>query len=175
MDSQEIARIAILEARKHLVQHVKNPDETSRIGMMMASHMAGRAIAATKTTVCHALSYTMTSEYGIPHGIAVASTLGQALVYNAYVTDQDVVDPRGAEYVRHMMHKLASLLGYASPEAARDSIYALLDAILNGHSPADFGIQSEEDVLRVARSVNAERLKNNPRQMTEEALIGLLS
>ena len=175
LDSQEIARIAILEARKHLVQHVKNPDETSRIGMMMASHMAGRAIAATKTTVCHALSYTMTSEYGIPHGIAVASTLGQALVYNGQVTDDDVVDPRGVDYVRDVMHKLTEMLGQANPEAARDSIYALLDAILNGHMPADFGIESEEDILHIAQSVNAERLKNNPRRMTREALIGLLT
>ena len=175
VESQEIARIAILEARKHLVQHVKNPGETSRIGMVMASHMAGRAIAATKTTVCHALSYTMTSEYGMPHGIAVAMTLGPALLFNAHVTDQDVADPRGAAYVRDTMHRLALVLGYESPEAACEGMNALLDAILGGHKPADFGIETEEDVLHIARSVNMERLKNNPRMMTEEALVGLLS
>ena len=173
-DSQEISRVAILEARKHLVQHVKNPDEGSRFGMVMASHMAGRAIAATKTTVCHALSYTMTSEFGIPHGIAVAMTLGPALVYNAHVTDEDAIDSRGVEYVRGTMHKLIRLLGAETPEEARDDIFALLDATLSGHRPAHFGIESEEDVQHIASTVNPERLKNNPRRMTEEALMGLL-
>lgn len=174
-DSREISRVAIQEARKHLVQHVKNPDEESRIGMVMASHMAGRAIAATRTTVCHALSYTMTSEYGIPHGIAVALTLGPALVYNAQVTPNDTADPRGVDFVQASMRALIKLLGYATAEEARDGIYALLDGVVGGHKVEDFGIESQEDMQYIASQVNPERLKNNPRNMTEAALASLLA
>lgn len=40
-------------------------------GQMLGSYWAGRAIDISRTTAAHALSYYMTSHYGIPHGHAV--------------------------------------------------------------------------------------------------------
>lgn len=174
-ESQQIAKVAIQESWGHLVKYVKDPDESSRIAMVMAAHMAGRAIAATTTTVCHALSYTMTSEYDVPHGIAVALTLGPALIYNSQVTDEDVVDSRGAGYVRSSVDAIVTLLGFNSPEEACLGIMSLMDEILEGHDPGHFGIESESDLLHIASTVNPERLKNNPRKVTADALVELLS
>jgi len=173
-DSQELSRKAILGAKNYLAQHVNNPDDASREGMVIASHLAGKAIAQAKTTVCHALSYTMTFRYGIPHGIAVALTLGRVLVYNAAVTDDDVLDPRGAEYVRHSMHDIVGLLGYANPEEASLGINTLLDSIVGGHTLSYFGVHPEEDKLYISNTVNLERLKNNPRRVTQNALMEFL-
>ena len=39
--------------------------------MPMASHLSGKAINISRTTVAHALSYDITERYGIPHGHAV--------------------------------------------------------------------------------------------------------
>ena len=175
VDSKEVAKRAIQEAWTHLVKYVKDPDETTRIAMAMASHMSGRAIAATATTVCHALSYTMTAEYDVPHGIAVALTLGPALVYNSQVTDEDVVDPRGAEYVRASVNAVVELLGFRTSEEACQGIYGLLDELLDGHDLEHFGIETETDVLHIASTVNTERLKNNPRLVTTDDLVELLN
>lgn len=174
-ETQQISKVALQEAWRHLVKYVKDPDETTRIGMMMASHMAGRAIAATTTTVCHALSYTMTFEYDVPHGIAVALTLGPALVYNARVDDEDVADPRGAEHVRSSVHAIVNMLGFNTPEEACNGILELLDQILEEHDMAHFGIESEADLLHIFNTVNPERLRNNPREVTSDALVDLLS
>lgn len=172
--SQELSREAIREAKAHLAEHVNNPDDPSREGMVIASHLAGRAIAQAKTTVCHALSYTMTSRYSIPHGIAVALTLGRVLVYNSGVTDDNVLDPRGAEYVRKTMREIVGLLGYTGPEEASLGISTLLDTIVGGHTLQYFGVHSEEDMLYISNTVNLERLKNNPRRVTQEALRAFL-
>ena len=174
-ESQQIAKVAIQESWKHLVKYVKDPDESARIAMVMAAHMAGRAIAATTTTVCHALSYTMTSEYEVPHGIAVALTLGPALIYNSQVNDEDVADPRGASYVRTSVDDIVTMLGFNSPEEACKGILHLMDEILEGHDPGHFGIESESDILHIASTVNPERLKNNPRVVTSDALVELLN
>ena len=173
-ESQELSRKAILEAKNHLVRHVNNPDETTQKGMVIASHLAGKAIAQAKTTVCHALSYTMSSRHGIPHGIAVALTLGRVLDYNSRVTDDDVLDQRGAGYVRRTVHEIVGLLGYTRPEKASVGISTLLDTIVGGHTLAYFGVNSEEDRWYLSNTVNLERLKNNPRKVTEKALMEFL-
>lgn len=40
--------------------------------LLLAAHMAGQAIAESRTTLAHALSYPLTARFGMPHGEAVA-------------------------------------------------------------------------------------------------------
>lgn len=41
---------------------------------MEGANLAGQAINITRTTAPHAMSYTLTSKFGYPHGHAVALT-----------------------------------------------------------------------------------------------------
>jgi alcohol dehydrogenase class IV len=50
--------------------------------MLWAAHLAGKAIAITRTTGPHALSYYLTANFGVPHGQAVALTLPLFFLYN---------------------------------------------------------------------------------------------
>ena len=45
------------------------------LGYAEAAHLAGIAINTTKTTAPHALSYALTTDYGVDHGHAVGLLL----------------------------------------------------------------------------------------------------
>lgn len=47
--------------------------------MSLTAHLAGRAIALTRTTIPHALSYPLTSRYGLAHGLAVSLSMATYL------------------------------------------------------------------------------------------------
>ncbi len=60
--AQEAARLAF----NHLATAVNAPTPEARRAMSRAAHLAGKAINITKTTAPHALSYFLTSRYGVP-------------------------------------------------------------------------------------------------------------
>jgi len=49
--------------------------------MFEAAFYAGKAIDITQTGICHAVSYPLTTKYGIPHGLAAASMLATLIFY----------------------------------------------------------------------------------------------
>jgi len=114
-ESNKYAQEAILLIQDRLRDAVINIGRKSREEMMKASNLAGKAINITKTTAPHAISYILTSKFGIPHGHAVGLTLGKMLVYNSLVTDDDINDPRGSEYVRQNIEDLCRALGAKTP------------------------------------------------------------
>jgi|TARA_Y100000310_G_scaffold167546_2_gene167405 alcohol dehydrogenase class IV len=172
-ESQKYAREAINLVLNNLNNAVNNPSLESREAMINAAHLAGMAINITKTTAPHALSYYLTSKYGIPHGHAVALTFGEVLVHNSLVTEEDVIDERGAHHVRNTMQELYGLLGCTDANSSRERIKDLMDSIDLEISLSQFGI-TKEDIGLILGSVNLERLKNNPRKLTVESMRELL-
>ena len=134
-----------------------------REDLLLGANFAGRAINITRTTVPHALSYTLTSKYGYPHGHAVALTFP---FFVRYYIEAGESSYNGADYNRHVgkMKKLAALLGIeASPEDAMRQYIARLGL---GFDPnRDF------DDLVVARGVNLERAGNSPMAVTVDVLM----
>ena len=60
----------------HLKEAILTPDNIeSRRGMCLGSVFAGLAFSQTRTTACHAISYPLTAQFGISHGVAVAMSL----------------------------------------------------------------------------------------------------
>ena len=57
-------------------------NETVRNDMALASVFAGGAIAETKTSICHSISYPLTISLGIPHGLACAFSMRDVLHFN---------------------------------------------------------------------------------------------
>jgi alcohol dehydrogenase len=173
-ESIEFATQAARLALRHLVAATREPTPEDRLGMCRASHLAGRAIDISKTTAPHALSYALTSRHGIPHGSAVALTLSRLLEWNAGVTDADCVDPRGAQHVRGRIAMILELLEADSVEAACRRIDNLITAVGSPASLREAGIVRREQVQQIIDSVNLERMSNNPRRTTREALCDLL-
>ena len=142
--------------------------------MAWGAHLAGQAINLTQTTAPHALSYTLTSAFGIPHGAAVALTLGPVLAFNARVNEADCVDCRGPESVQERLAIIFETIGVNSPEHA-DTVFRQKVAAVG--CPVTFsgaGIEGADLIDRICKQVNPERLANNPRRLTPAAMRELL-
>lgn len=86
--------------------------------MLRAADLAGRAIDITQTTAGHAMSYKLTSLYGIAHGHAVALCVASLWPYMLSHME-DCIDPRGSAYLRAVFGELAEAFGYESKEDER--------------------------------------------------------
>ncbi len=174
-ESKEYAKQAITLAIDNMVGAVNRSTEESRIRMMEAANLAGKAINISKTTASHAISYPMTSYFGVPHGHAVGLTLGEMLVFNAQVGENDVADSRGVGYVRNTIDDLVGVLGCSSPEDANSFLGSLMEQIKLSTRLNEVGIVSESDIDTVVKNgFNPERMKNNPRKINETQLRNIL-
>ena len=142
--------------------------------MSKAAYLAGRAINVTRTTAPHAVSYPLTAHFGVPHGHAVALTLGEFLVYNSRVSDDDVTDPRGTSHVRRVVDELVQMLGCETAEEGRERVRAMMRAIGLATELSALGIPSPAAADLVVRQVNVERMVNNPRALNSDRLRDIL-
>jgi alcohol dehydrogenase len=165
-----------LQALEYLLpsidQAVLHPTDAVRLHMLRGAHLAGQAIAIAKTTAPHALSYGLTVRYGVDHGEAVGMSMPYFLQYNADVTKLDCIDPRGATYVRRRIDEIVGLLGADTSERAAMKFRVLLERIGLRSYVATEQPESERHLL--TKTVNAERLANNPRRVQSAAVARLL-
>ncbi|WP_206502821.1 phosphonoacetaldehyde reductase [Streptomyces chrestomyceticus] len=146
-------------------------DEAARTVLSCASVFAGLAIAGTRTTVPHAVSYPMTLRYGIPHGHACALTLGAVLRFNAAVTSQDCRDPRGPEHIASVLRSVCHQLDARDPAAAHQRLDALLRRL---GLPTLRGLDHIDVRALAGDVVTYNRFDNNPRHMSRGQLTALL-
>ena len=106
------------------------------------AYWAGRAINITKTTAPHAYSYAFTSDYGYPHGHAVALTLPFFIALN------------GNDEL------------YALLQTNRDNCMSNMAAYLQEIN-IDCNLKNI-DIDAVLSKVNIQRLANNPINITNE-------
>lgn len=168
-ESKNYAEKSIQLVLSNIESAVNNPTLESREAMAKASNLAGKAIDVTSTTACHAMSYPFTSYFGIPHGHAVALTLGEMLIYNSKITQKSCVDKRGVDYVKNTMGELINILGVKDTQEANIKINSLLKEISLESKLLNFGISSRQ-LDAVIDNINLERLKNNPRKMSKKRI-----
>jgi alcohol dehydrogenase class IV len=143
--------------------------------MCEAAHFAGKAINISKTTAPHALSYWLTTQYGVPHGAAVALFVGRFVEFNAGVSIVDCNDRRGPDDVQRRISKLLGLLGVKDAASGRGKLEELISKLGCPVTLRDVGICGESEVTTLCAKVNAERLSNNPRKIGFEQLVELLA
>lgn len=174
-ESKKYAEKAIKLILTNLYDVVNNPNEKSRINMSIAAHYAGKAINISKTTACHAISYPITSYFNVPHGQAVALTLPPMIIYNSKVSRSDILDSRGLNYVKDTMKNLISIIGANNFLEAKQKIEKLMLDIGLKIKLHKLGIKTKDDIeLIIKNGFNPERVKNNPRKLTESNLRGIL-
>jgi len=173
-ESRRYAEKAITLLITHLEQAVNRPSAAARDQILRAANYAGRAINLSKTTAPHALSYTITSLYGTPHGHAVAMTLGAFFPFH---------EPKSAERLNGRLSRseyldthtqLLSLLDAHSADEARDLWYQRMAACGLDLKVVGQGIADSPDVEKVVSRINLERLSNHPVNFTAEQLFTLI-
>lgn len=154
--------LAIRLIRSHLAALAAHPDDAGlREIIGKASLYAGLAFSNTRTTVCHSVSYPITEKFGVPHGTAVALTLGSFMAYNKEaITDYDALlsayQAKDAEGVRQWVKDMLALGHFSS-------------------RLRDYGIKKEDLPYIVSHAFTKGRADNNLVPVTEEAVTKVLN
>jgi alcohol dehydrogenase len=160
-ESRGYAREALPLILKNLVQAVRNPDPQTRLEMARAAHLAGKAINISRTTAPHAISYTITMNHGVPHGHAVALTLGAFIEKNTDINSDNCSEGLKPSEVRAVMNELIELLGCGTAKGCRKMLRQLMESVGLETQLRSLNI-AVSDLDLLASSVNTERLENNP-------------
>jgi alcohol dehydrogenase class IV len=172
-ESQAVALDALSRLSRNIEPGVVHGVDDARDELMYAASDAGDAIARTRTTAAHALSYHLTSEYHIAHGHAVALTLGLLASYNQVVDESSLADPRGVDHVRSSVSAACRTVGVADATQLTAHLRELMESM--GLAPeVDAAAGQRVDRERWVSDVNPERLANNPRRLTHGDLMQLV-
>lgn len=156
-ESKGYSLFAIQKIMENYGDYIFNNSENAAQEIMLAANYAGRAINITQTTAAHAMSYKITSLYGLPHGHAVAICLPYVWEYMLNNVNK-TTDSRGEEYLLKTFKTISNALQAESADAAINRFSELLNE-LEIHAPEKV-VSGEIEIL--AGSVNPVRLKNNP-------------
>lgn len=164
--SMEFSKTAIQKILGHWRGYIASDMETDAKEIMLAANFAGRAINITQTTAPHAMSYKLTSMYGIPHGHAVALCLPEVWQYMLEHPEY-CTDPRGVVHLTSVFEGLARIMGCDSPEKAVMLFREILSKL---ELPRPMCSNRDEELELLAASVNPVRLKNNPVSISGEKI-----
>lgn len=162
-ESKEYSRKAISLIINNVFDYLEEKEEVN-YNIMLGANYAGKAINITQTTAAHAMSYKITSLYGLPHGHAVAACLPQLWDFMRKNLDK-TIDYRGKDYVVNVFQNIANLLNKKTVSDAIDFLKSFLNTI-NIKSPTF----NDEDLRILSDSVNITRLRNNPIALSETDL-----
>lgn len=175
-ESKAFAQTSLKLIAANLEKSVNHPDSNSRLAMAKAAHLSGKAINITKTTACHAISYPMTSYFGIPHGHAAGLTLSSMFEFISNVKEEDVQDNRGCIYIKNSLSEIFHLFGTDNLYDMKQKINLLMESIGLETKLGRLGIQTSLDFDTIINNgFNPERIKNNPRRVTKEAVREILN
>ena len=171
--SRKFAKEAIELIWRNLSLAVKS-DISAKSKLAKAAYYAGKAINISKTTAPHAISYPFTSYFNIPHGHAVALTIGSFFEYNFMVSEDDLNDPRGTVFVKNTITELLHIFSIDDVFYAKKYINQFIsDLEINLYLKTNkIDIQKSCDL--VLNNVNIERLSNNPRKVNKQFIKSLL-
>jgi alcohol dehydrogenase class IV len=155
-------------------QLITNPNNECRKNILHAANLAGKAINISKTTAPHALSYFLTINYNIPHGLAVFIILKQFVYYNS-PNNIEKLKPTilKSDYI-HRYNLILKVVNVLNEEELSQRILYLLSLAKLPNSLLTFDINSELEISMIADAVNEERLNNNPMVVKKSDILDIL-
>jgi len=173
-DSSAYAEEALRIIRQNLPTLKSEITLQTREDLLLASHLAGKAINITRTTAAHAISYSFTSNFNVPHGLAVALTLHRFLLFNYDVSEATVQDRRGVDYVKESITAMTKNMGFQSVEECSRWLRNTMENLGFSTRLRDYGIGKVDIETLIVPEFNQERGKNNPRRVTKSDLMQIL-
>lgn len=160
-ESKEYSKKALSIIKENLDRYIEN-DKDTFTKLLEAANLAGKAINISKTTAGHAMCYKLTSLYGISHGHAAILINSELYPYMLENMDK-CVDKRGHDYLLNVFLELSRIFGYDNLEESKD----YLRHVVSKYNLYDVDIDYS-DIDLLVKSVNIERLSNNPIKLEEE-------
>ena len=143
MKSIEYAQMAISLIKSNYKAYLDN-DHVVIPNIQRAANLSGKAINISQTTAAHAMSYKITSLYGIPHGLAVAMSLPflwELLISNKY---------EKLDYLNITLNEFKDIFEFMG-----------INKKLNA---------SDTELANLVESVNIERLSNFPLKLDKRTI-----
>lgn len=155
-----------LRSLEMIVPYLKTAVESplnakAREAMAMGSCEAGLAIAHTKTTAVHSVSYPMTAHFNVAHGHACALTLAEFVRFN-----EPVIKEKGRPMLRAFQ--------VSDYESMAAEIEKLMQQVKLERSLAKLGIDEGGRKIILRDGFRQDRILNNPRPVTAEELEKIL-
>ncbi len=141
-----------------------NGDNSVIADMLMGSHLAGKAINITQTTAPHAMSYKLTTLFGIAHGHAVALCM-QGVWAHMAAHPELCQDARGQAAVETALERLDRLFGAETATEAAEKFSALVRSL-----EWDIPSPTAEQLVALVDAVNVSRLNNHPVKLDRDAI-----
>lgn len=147
---------------ENLVDAFNNPENVgSRENMALASLLSGMAISITKTTIVHSVSYPLTVNFNVPHGLACSLTLPSFIKYNF-------------EVAKDRMYNVARMMDAETIEDCVGKVEKLISDLQLPSRLSDVGVGKEDVELIVKEGFRPDRSGNNPRMVTRDDLRKIL-
>lgn len=160
--SDQYALKAIFSIVANIKKTVDEPVPLLRDAMAKASLFSGLAFSNTQTTICHSVSYPITSHWNVPHGQAVAVTLPIFFEYIASAL------PAGRKQA------LLTAVGAKSENDARKKLEELLTSIGLKIKLSELGVPQSGIPVVAEEGHHSERTRNSPRIPTRKELENML-
>ena len=155
--SRAMSARAIVTAWRNLERACVDKDKAAVTAMASASLVCGVQMAMVGNTAIHPLSYPITLDHGVRHGLACALFLPAFLRFNAPVLDGDFKD-------------LLSVLGFASAEKFADALEALMGRLGAPTRLGAVGVTIDELPMIAKRGIGGST-PANPREVGEAEII----
>lgn len=157
--SQRYALQAIRIITSRYSDYLSGDMESAEI-MIVGANLAGRAINISKTTAAHAMSYQLTSLFGIPHGAAVA--LCMPGVWKKTLLRINDLNQRDSAALQEKLYLINEAL-CGSCDGGVDAGLICFEDICKGILENTCNPVIDDEALRfLVESVNGERLSNHP-------------
>ena len=159
-DATEISTAYAMQAKEVILNNAETylaGDKASARIMLKASNLSGRAINITKTTAAHAMSYKLSTTFGLAHGHAVALCLPP--VWEHYIEN-------GKLRFREQEKQKADLKNFIDFTEKLDVLSVSAFRKVRGRASK----QGRVSVAHFVDSVNIQRLKNHPIKISKHEL-----
>ena len=130
--------------------------------MSLASLLAGLAFNNTKTAACHSLSYPMTLNFGVPHGLAVSITIKEVIKYNYRVLPKKVM-------------QIVEEFGCSSVEEFSESLSEMMVSLGLPIRLRDLDLKEKDIELLLNEGIHPDRMGNNPGSLSENDIRTILT
>lgn len=169
-----VSREYAAEAIELILSHIKKGSRHRLTQLQVGSHLAGRAINISRTTMAHSISYPISAHFGVAHGNAVFLTLPELAKLN-YQTTEEQLQP-GLD-LNHLKEAFDFIFEAADVETIDQFIAKLHEVSRILGVPTrliDYGISEKDLPLIVEDALANKRSGNNPRNIQPEEVLEIL-
>ena len=149
---------------KNLNNVISNPsDIESRQYMLFASFLSGVSISISNTTLCHSISYPLTSILNVPHGVACALTLIQVIKFNSFEKERFLKNTLKAVNVESseiLVKEISSMLESLNYKDVIEPFIKKIEKNINKLLPLTLSSRASNNPV-TARLIDVEKILKN--------------